>query len=503
VYKNKLLLLIIITAIIKCIAANTIELGNDEVYYYTYALHWQFNYFDHPPGITLLIKLFTADLFFSDQFFLRLGAIVCCSVSTYLIFQIGKRFFSENIGWIAAVLYNTSLYSGIICGFFIMPDSLQTVFWLAAIYYLLAVHSSNKTKDWLLFGFFTGLCMMCKIHGVFLWFGFGVYILFVNRKIFFRPQLYMSVLITAIVVSPILFWNMQNDFITFRYHGDRFGATGIHIDDFLQAFFGQLFYNNPVNVILTFVALYFLTKRKMISDSIRLLLCMGLFMIITVTGMSLFNPVLPHWSGPGFVTLLFIPAVFLSEMKKVHLKRIWLRAGTGLIAVAFFGGIAAIQFLPMTIGSKQKYELGANDFTLDMYGWRTFGTEFRTWCTEQISQGTIPPDVKFISNNWFPASHLEYYVTRQLQKPVIGIGHLRDLHHFKWLNDRRDSLHANENAIVIQPSNWSLDVKQFYGDKFQSIQLLKTFEQKRSGTVVRFMDVYYLQNFAGVSNVLY
>jgi hypothetical protein len=384
-----------------------------------------------------------------------------------------------------------------------MPDSLQMVFWLAALHYLLAIDLNNKTKDWLLFGVFTGLCILCKVHGVFLWFGFGVYLLFFNRKTFLAPQLYISVLITAAIVSPILFWNIQNDFITFSYHGDRFGATGIHIDDFLQAFFGQLFYNNPVNVILTLIALRYVAKRKVINNSTRLLICIGVFMILVVTGMSLFNPVLPHWSGPGFITLLFIPSIFLSEIKKAYLRRIWLRTSAGLIIVAFFGGIAAIQFLPTTIGSKERNELGANDFTLDMYGWRVFGSEFRNWYAEEIKQGTISSDIKFISNNWFPASHIEYYVTRQLQKPIIGVGNLRDLHHFKWLNEYRDSLRTNENAIVIQPSNWGFDVKQAYGDKFQSIKLLRTFEQKRSGSLVRLIHVYYLQNFVGGPNVLY
>jgi hypothetical protein len=64
-------------------------------------------------------------------------------------------------------------------------------------------------------------------------------------------------------------------------------------------------------------------------------------------------------------------------------------------------------------------------------------------------------------------------------------------------------LHTNENAIVIQPSNWGFDVKQAYGDKFQSIKLLKTFEQKRSGALVRLIHVYYLQNFIGGPNVFY
>ena len=63
------------------VTASVLELGNDEVYYFQYAMDLQPNYFDHPPGVAWLIRIFTLNLVLTDEFFIRLGAIVCAATS--------------------------------------------------------------------------------------------------------------------------------------------------------------------------------------------------------------------------------------------------------------------------------------------------------------------------------------------------------------------------------------------------------------------------------------
>jgi hypothetical protein len=82
IYKKRVLLLIFLTMLIRLFIANYLELGNDEVYYWTYALHLQMNYFDHPPIIALLLRLTTLNLHFQQEIFLRLGAILGAAAGT-------------------------------------------------------------------------------------------------------------------------------------------------------------------------------------------------------------------------------------------------------------------------------------------------------------------------------------------------------------------------------------------------------------------------------------
>ncbi len=76
-YQQRLWWLLGISIIVKIILANLLELGNDEVYYYTYALQPDWNHFDHPPMVGWMIRLSTLNLSWLSDLSLRLGSIVC------------------------------------------------------------------------------------------------------------------------------------------------------------------------------------------------------------------------------------------------------------------------------------------------------------------------------------------------------------------------------------------------------------------------------------------
>ncbi len=144
--KNKIASLILVATIIRFIIALTIDLGNDEVYYIAYARHLQWNYFDHPPFVALLIKLTSLNLTLTSDFFIRLGSMLLAAVNTYFIYAIAKKIKDEKSGMLAAVLYSVSIYSSIIAGVFILPDAPQLFFWMGSIYFLInIVHPENKS----------------------------------------------------------------------------------------------------------------------------------------------------------------------------------------------------------------------------------------------------------------------------------------------------------------------------------------------------------------------
>jgi len=69
---KSLLILIIVSTAIRALIAGFIELGNDEVYYWTYALYPDLSHFDHPPMVGYVIQMFTLNLNLSGEFFIRL-----------------------------------------------------------------------------------------------------------------------------------------------------------------------------------------------------------------------------------------------------------------------------------------------------------------------------------------------------------------------------------------------------------------------------------------------
>jgi hypothetical protein len=79
--KKKLYWLIAVATLVRCIAAVSVDLGNDEVYYLSYAYHLQWNYFDHPPMVAVLIRITTFNLNFTSEFFVRLGPIILSALN--------------------------------------------------------------------------------------------------------------------------------------------------------------------------------------------------------------------------------------------------------------------------------------------------------------------------------------------------------------------------------------------------------------------------------------
>jgi hypothetical protein len=503
---NKLYWLLAIATLLRIIVAIAIDLGNDEVYYLTYAQHLQWNYFDHPPMVALLIRLTTLNLFFTSEFFIRLGPIVLAAVNTFLLYKITSQIKNEKAGFIAAVLFSSSIYAGVIAGIFILPDAPQLFFWITALYFLIQIVQSPETDaKWriniLLFGVFAGLCVMSKVHGVFLWFGFGLYVLIYNRKLLLNKYLYLSVIISVLIISPILFWNIENDWITYSFHSNRVTINnGINPDSFLREFIGGAFYNNPINYVLIIITLLAIIKNKCTVEVPvkRLLLLVSLPLIIVLLFISLFRDTLPHWSGPAFVGLIILASSRLSELK-INPKRILqlpksVMASGILMVVVLVAGPLVINYLPGTMGKTAEDNLGTFDATLDMYDWDFFESEFETIRQNDIkSKKTTTTFI--INNKWFPAAHIDNYIAQPLQLDFVAIGNLDDIHTYHWLNQYRKPIQKGDDAYFITVSNNYSDPNLIYASQFEKINKPRIIKQYRGGKEVRNLFVYLMQAY--------
>jgi 4-amino-4-deoxy-L-arabinose transferase-like glycosyltransferase len=505
--KHKLFLLILIATLVRGIIASTIGLGNDEVYYLTYAQHLQWNYFDHPPMVALLIRLTTLNLFFTNELSIRLGSIILAAVNTYLIYTICKNIKNEKAGFIAALLFSGSFYSSIIAGVFIMPDSPQLFFWMLCIALLIKIVSATKTDtnlnyNLLLFGLVAGLCIMSKVHGVFLWFGFGLYILCYKRTLLANGYLYLAVLITLLIISPVLIWNINNHFITYTFHSKRVSITsGFNPSSFFREFFGGVFYNNPINYFLIIIALIGLWKNKLnISAPIkRILLLLSIPLIFLLLFVSLFRDTLPHWSGPAFSALIILTACYIAAevptLKNTNLRlhKLAVSSCIFILAITIFG-ILLINYFPGTIGDKKEKSFGKGDVTLDMYHWNFFKNEFEKIYKKDIQSGKTTTTF-IINNKWFPGAHIDNYIAQPLHLDFIAVGKLEDIHTYEWLNKYRQKLKYGDDAYFITVSNNFSDPQEQYKMMFEKINTPVIIRQFRNKKQVRNMLVYLLEGY--------
>ena len=504
---KKILWLIVIVSLLKLITASLLELGNDEVYYWTYAIQPDWSHFDHPPMVGWLIRLSTLNLLWVNEISVRLGSILCAAISTIFIFKTGKLIVNEKVGWYAALIYNCSVYTSILAGLFILPDSPQMPFWTGALYlmaHLIAKDQEKKVSTWLWLGLLIGLASLCKIHALFLWAGFGLFLMINRIKWLFNWRFYVSVSVTLVCLIPILYWNVRNNFITYRYHSERVTHSSIQWDMLGKEILGEFVYQNPIVFVLLVISLVALIKGKLKLQQKWVstwLLCLSLPMIALFWGVSLFNPTLPHWSGPGFIPLFFIGAIYLDKKPNELLPSFIKIAGSFLLFVLVTGTFL-IRYSPVNFGSHERENFGEYCPTLDLSGWKDFSNAFSVIVKEDERNGVMMKNAPLLINKWFPGGHLEFYTSRLTGLPVLGIGALEDIHKFAWLNKDRKQLQLGDDAYCIVPSNLPTDVNANYGSYFTSIEKYAVLNQIRSGSVVRYFTVYRLHGCKRIPIIL-
>jgi 4-amino-4-deoxy-L-arabinose transferase-like glycosyltransferase len=509
--KKQVLWLIAIATLVRLFLASQVELANDEVYYWTYALHPDLSHFDHPPMVGFLAQIFSLNLLLSDDFFLRLGSIVLSVGSTWLIFVIGSKVKNELAGLYAAILYTSSIYCSVIAGFSLIPDAPQVFFWLIslnlAVDILPTIEITTKHRvKMLLLGAVAGLAMLSKYHSVFIWVGILLFVLFQNRKWLFDYSLYLSGIISLLVFSPVLIWNVKNKFISFTFHGDRVApAFELRPDYFLTEIGGQIAYNNPLNVILIVMALFALFKGKQFIENKYkwLLLLSALPLWLLFTGFSIFRSTLPHWSGPAFLSLIVITASYwaerISNQTKVNEKKLlWpirIVLPMYFLAVLLVAALYIINYSPFPLGKQAEAQnYGEYDFTQDLYGWQQIANKFSEVSKREEANGTMPRGASLVSNKWFPGAHIDFYVAQPCKRNLLLIGDLNDIHKYKWINEQRGAWQKGNDYYYIAVSNYYKDPTEAFGNYFEKIEPMDTLGVMKGGHVMRYAFFYRLKN---------
>ena len=514
--------LLIISVLVRGFLAAFIEFGNDEVYYWTYAMYPDWSHFDHPGMVGWLMQIFSLNLLFHSEFALRLSSIIFMTVDTYIIYRLGCLVKNKLAGFYAALLYTASPYCFVITGVFIMPDTPLMLFTLLSIWCFLSsfrptvgsgeissvagdfstpLRSARNDGLLVLAGLFAGLALLSKYSAIFIWVGVGLYILIFDRKQLKNKYLYLSALISIICMLPVLIWNMQNDFVSFTFHGDRVSFFGkIQLLDFLAEFLGELGYNNPINYVLIIIALvaFFRGRKYLDETSGRLLLCFALPFIAVFWFFSLTRQILPHWSAPAFSLLLLFPASYLADKQSITDGEARLPksiiATVSLLAIVLVFGVVEIKtgVVPLRFGERANSTryYGEGDFTTTIYGWRSIKDDFQKIREEKITEGEMKETDGMVGLQWFPMANFDYYVANPLGINMYGLRDIDKIHKYAWINEYRGGLQKGADYWFLNESSDYYAPERYLEDEFEEIIPCDTIVVDRCGTPAKYVFVY-------------
>ena len=496
-------MLITVSTLVRSFLAAMLELGNDEVYYVLYAMFPDWSHFDHPPMVGLVIQLFSLNLYYQGEFAIRLGAVVIGALNIWLMYRIGTRIRDERTDFFAALLYVSTLYGSVITGVFILPDTPQGLFWLSAIYLMvITLPQGAKARGYgnrmILLGLVLGVGMISKYTTVYLWLGAALYIGLFRREWLRSPYFYLAMAISFVILLPVLYWNYQHDFISFTFHSERVDTTdtGMRPDFFFREILGEMLYNNPVNVVLTLLALMMISTRKLALKKAyqAILVLSALPLIVTFLIISLFRETLPHWSAPGYVTLIFLAAAYLTN-QGTRAARAYLMSALGFTSVIVLAGFIQIRFGIVHFEEATAYNrLGSNDPSVDMYGYRQAGEAFADIVTRDISSGEMPEESVLFGDNWFPLANYDYYAARPAGIRAMGISDLDHLHKYAWINREEGGFRDGMSGYFISDSRYYRIPESSLSAFFEITEAIDTIQIYRNDRIVKRVFVWRLKN---------
>lgn len=301
---KQIFILIGFFTLIRLFVAPFFGLGVDEAHYILYAKYLDWSYVDHPP----LIGWAHAPLFYifgTNEFLARLPAILIFAAASYCAYVFILRITqSTGLSLISVLALNCSFMLNAL-GLMLLPDSFLLLFVFLLIFIAEKILAGKKPLDFILLGILLGLMGLAKYTSIL--FVPALIIFYLAKKrydIVFSPYMFLAAFIALVMITPVIYWNMTHDFISFRYQGGHvFGTLSSSFKNFLESLAAQLGAYSP---FLFIIAVYgFFKSMRSKSVYLQLSVIFGGTIIVFFMLTSFYERTLPHW--PGVFYLLFIP----------------------------------------------------------------------------------------------------------------------------------------------------------------------------------------------------
>lgn len=480
--------LIGVSTLLRLIWGVSLGAFNNESYYYLYAHHLDWCFFDHPPMVGLVAALGLklaggASLVLG----LRVGFIVLFAGSSWLLASLTTRSFGPRAGFLAALALNSTIFYGVIVGTFAGPDGPLLFFWLLTLDRLIvALESPGRTSAWVGVGLAWGAAMLSKYHAALLPVGTLLFLLLrpSARRCLRTPGPYLAAAIGILLFLPVVVWNWKHEWISFAYQGHRAGGfEGFRPEMFLEALIGQILYLTPWIWLGLVVVLVRLGRRgvREWDDVETLLVCQAAPALGVFLGVATFQRIMPHWPLIGFVALLPMLGRYWSDRLNDYPVVVRRRLAAVTLAPAAFAFGFLVQadtglFMDARGLLFGRFALEA-DPTIDTIRWGQIAREIDR-------RGLLDDPRTFLfTNSWRNSAEL----AMAMQRPWAVACFHRDARSFTYWSRHDDWVGRDGIFVKLEDGEVDVDV---YAPWFERIEALEGFPIVRAGVPVQTVRLY-------------
>jgi 4-amino-4-deoxy-L-arabinose transferase-like glycosyltransferase len=393
------ILLLLIATGLHLLVAGGVALSVDEAHYALYGLHLDWSYFDHPPMVGWLQAL-VLPLSESD-FALRLWPALLMALAGGLLYRLSRVLFPQASPWTAfiAVLILQSAIIVQLLGIALVPEVPLLVFALVSALALWSAVNRQRWRDWLFLGLSLGLAGLSKYTAVTLALSVVLFVLWQRQwRLFLTPKPWSAALLALVCILPVLYWNSQHDWLSFRYqlgHGAPDRAWSLA--RFARAEAGQVLAYAPGIFLFGVIALLDAWRNRGEANR-RLLLSLVLPPLLLFGWTAGYEETLPHWTLLVW-SLLAIPAACWVWQRW---QRRWVR----------FTAIGSLSYsLLLTLMIHSQFAAPWIPFKplehplRDLYGWRA--------AAERGAMLAAAAEQPLLVGNWSLASRIAWYARPQ------------------------------------------------------------------------------------------
>lgn len=418
-----------IVLLLRLIMVFTMGMMPQDAYYFFYSEHLSLSYFDHPPGVAVMLWLFTKVLG-TEVWSLKLIDFLVTGAMLWIQYQLATRFLPRHRSLNLIYVFGSTL---IITDVSIVttPDVPLLLCWSLALLMMYDALHKGGILRWLLAGLLAGVAFNCKYTSLVLPIGFLAFLLLSKtyRRYFFSWRSLLFVVAFCTAILPVVFWNMENDFASFRFQsGDRVSSMlefKLRPVYFIATVGHQMALLLPILAISIGIIFWkqirkMWRRRRIPDDDTLFLLLFSAPLIVGFLAISWVYWVKINWLIPAYITA--------SILVLRYLKTRWMRWQMWTALIANFLLMIQIVWYPINIQSDDTY-----------WGW-----EELAGAVTQLRE-THPRHFIFSHDGYKTTAMLNYYLD-----PKVYAGNVIGEHALEYSITDSDLSHlAGRNALFI------------------------------------------------------
>lgn len=296
---------------------------------------------------------------------------LCVIASFWAVWRLAKIVGLDDFRALVAVLFLEGIYYYHFTTAEFNDNVLQIPLWAASSYFYYKSLTNQKIADWSLTGCFLALAMLAKYFTIMLMLPMFAILLCTKegRSSFKSPGIYIGMLVGAVVLSPNLYWQYQNDWQYIHYALDRAEVAPSflsHIKYPIRFALSQL-----MALTVPLILYFSLTKwqnnnRLLKSFSYQYILIMALGPFVTSILYSAFTGTLLRsmWGTPLFSLVGILLVMTFSP--DVESKKRYLMSYLGFALAALVTYISLVTVSPYILGYAKNEFYPSQKIALDV-----------------------------------------------------------------------------------------------------------------------------------------